>query len=182
MKMFQALAQVAEILNRPYLESQVLDFQTQQYDALVKLLPADSGFVQGTEFICVRSGPNRLVFRTIFQHMDDNGSYDGVTEHEVIVTASLTIGFEIRVTGKNHRDIKEHIADAFNACLSAEAPGTITRLDPLLEKLADAYRSLSRFAEQYGPSERASYVDWVDFFTEADELLAVYDALKEAQS
>jgi hypothetical protein len=122
MKMYEALANVAEVLNRPQLPPHVLDFQTQRYDTLVELLPSGSGFDNGTEFISIRSGTNRLVFRTAFHHTDEHGSYTGWSQHDVIVTASLSYGFEIRVTGKDRDDIKEYIAEVFQNFLHEEAP------------------------------------------------------------
>lgn len=122
MKFYEAFANVAEVLNRPHLEPHVLDFQTQRYDALVKLLPSGSGFDRGTEFITVRSNCNRLVFRTAFHHMNENGFYVGWTEHDVIVTASLSYGIEVRVTGKDRNDIKEYIAEVFHTFLHEDAP------------------------------------------------------------
>lgn len=123
MKMYEALANVAIALMNPSLKTTALDYQTQRYDQLVKLLPSGSGFDAGTEFVSVRSGDNRLVFKTAFHHMDDHGGYTGWTEHEVIVTACLgTPGIHIRVTGKNMREIKEFIADVFYDAMTEEAP------------------------------------------------------------
>lgn len=129
MKMYEALANVAISLNNPSLAASALDYQTQRLDQLVKLLPSGSGFDAGTEFLNVISGDKRLHFKTAFHHMDDAGGYVEWSEHEVIVTPTLsTPGFDIRVTitGKNRsrraKEIKEHIADVFYDALKDEAP------------------------------------------------------------
>jgi hypothetical protein len=86
-------------------------------------LPSGSGFDSGTTIDWDRSKPNRLVLSTSFHHMDENGTYDGWTEHSVIVTPSLTASFELRVTGPNRNDIKDYIAETFHTALSYVVEG-----------------------------------------------------------
>ena len=83
--------------------------------------PSGSGFDAGTTLNEEKSTQNRLVFDTAFHHMDDHGGYDGWTEHQVIVTPDLIVGFDVRVTGKNKRDIKDYIGDVFRAWLDEES-------------------------------------------------------------
>lgn len=80
-------------------------------------LPSGSGFDRGTQFDFEKSTPEKLVFNTAFHHMDDDGGYCGWSEHKVIVTPSLCFDFDIRVTGKNVRDIKDYIFDVFSSAL-----------------------------------------------------------------
>jgi hypothetical protein len=84
-------------------------------------LPSGSGFDNGPAHLdLARSGPDRLVFTGAdFHHMDENGMYDGWTEHTVVVTPSLAHGFTVRVTGRDRNEIKSYIADTFHAALSA---------------------------------------------------------------
>ena len=82
-------------------------------------LPSGSGFDDGTRIDLEKSTDNKLVLFTAFHHMDDNGAYCGWTSHTVIVTPSLTAGFDVRVTGKNKRDIKDYIAETFSQALGA---------------------------------------------------------------
>ena len=82
--------------------------------------PSGSGFDDGTKFNFDESKPERLVFDTGFHHMNENGYYEGWTEHKVIVTPSLVFGFTLRVTGRDKRDIKDYIAECFHQCLNAE--------------------------------------------------------------
>ena len=78
-----------------------------------KYLPHGSGFDSGTTFDFVASKPNRLVFFTSYHHMDDSGCYDGWTYHNVIITPDLQSGFNLRVTGRDKRDIKDYIGETF---------------------------------------------------------------------
>jgi hypothetical protein len=84
-------------------------------DELVKeKMPSGSGFDSGTTFDFDNSTPEKLIFKTSFHHMDDNGFYDGWTDHNVIVTPSLAFGFNLRVTGRDRNDIKSYIYDMFS--------------------------------------------------------------------
>jgi hypothetical protein len=89
--------------------------------ALVKEhLPSGSGFDSGTKLDVERSGEERLVFSTSFHHMNEGGYYDGWSEHEVIVTPSLALGFNLRITGRDRNEIKDYMHQAFNAALSTD--------------------------------------------------------------
>lgn len=76
-------------------------------------LPSGSGFNNGTSFDFERSKPERLVFHTSYHHMNENGYYDGWTDHTVIVTPSLAWDFNLRITGRNRNAIKDCIAELF---------------------------------------------------------------------
>jgi len=80
--------------------------------------PSGSGLDAGTTL--GDSTPERLVFNTSFHHMNDVGYYDGWTDHQVIVTASLTWGLNIRITGRNRNDIKDYLAEVFELWLNEE--------------------------------------------------------------
>jgi hypothetical protein len=82
-------------------------------------LPSGSGFDSGSSFNLDESRPDRLIFATSFHHMNDSGMYDGWTEHRVIVTPSFVHGFELKVTGRDKRQIKDYIGETFQNVLSA---------------------------------------------------------------
>lgn len=91
------------------------DKHSDTIEFLVKnFFPSGSGFDSGTEFDFDKSKPERLIFKAPFHHMDDMGGYDGWTEHEVIITPSLELGYKMRVTGKNKNGIKEYITECFS--------------------------------------------------------------------
>lgn len=87
---------------------------------LKNYFPHGSGFDMGTKLVYEKSTPNKLVFQADFHHMDEHGYYDGWSEHEVIVTPSLAFGFDVKVTGRNKRNIKEYISDTFHHALTLE--------------------------------------------------------------
>lgn len=80
-------------------------------------LPSGSGFDSGTRLDIERSTASRLVFTTSFHHMNENGFYDGWTEHTVTVRASLAFDFELVIGGRDRNDIKDYIAECFNSAL-----------------------------------------------------------------
>ena len=82
-------------------------------------LPSGSGFDSGSSFSLDESRPDRLCFETSFHHMNDSGFYDGWTEHRVIATPSFVSAFELKVTGRDKRQIKDYIAESFYAALAA---------------------------------------------------------------
>ena len=84
-------------------------------EELVKeYMPSGSGFDNGTIFDFENSTGEKLVFNTSFHHMNNNGFYDGWTEHKVIVRPSLMHGFTLRITGRNKREIKQYIHECFH--------------------------------------------------------------------
>jgi hypothetical protein len=81
------------------------------------MMPSGSGIDSGTTLDFDASKPDKLVFDTSFHHMNDGGMYDGWTEHTVIVTPSLSSGFDVRITGRNRNEIKDYLADIYHEAL-----------------------------------------------------------------
>lgn len=68
-----------------------------------------------------KSTPDRLVIGPLdFHHMDENGYYDGWTEHTAVVTPSLAFGFSVRITGRNRNDIKTYIGELIQEALGKQ--------------------------------------------------------------
>lgn len=86
--------------------------------ALMAGAPSGSGFDSGTKL--VSGGADKLVFQTAFHHMNENGMYDGWTEHTITVLPSLLFDFSIKVSGRNRNDIKDYITDVFSSWLGME--------------------------------------------------------------
>ena len=81
---------------------------------LEEFLPSGSGFDSGTQIDSDSTGGKKIVFFTEFHHMDEAGSYDGWTDHKVIVTPTLSCSkFDIEVTGEDRNEIHEYIASEF---------------------------------------------------------------------
>lgn len=84
--------------------------------ALYTLLPSGAGIDNGTSVDSVTE--TRIVLSCDFHHMNDQGSYDGWTEHVITVTPGFT-GIDIRVGGRNRNNIKSYLADTYHECLTS---------------------------------------------------------------
>lgn len=82
--------------------------------------PHGSGFNKGTALDFEKSTPDRLIFTTAFQHMDEMGGYDGWTNHAVKVMPSLVSGYTLQITGRNKNNIKDYIHETFDNWLDSE--------------------------------------------------------------
>jgi hypothetical protein len=114
-KLVTYCAQLVRIFARQ--EPKFVDMWQPVLDCINDKLPRGSGFDSGSSFDINASRADRLVFNTSFHHMNDCGYYDGWSDHSVIVRPTFD-GFDIRVTGRNRNDIKEHIGDMFHDILS----------------------------------------------------------------
>lgn len=83
-------------------------------NAMLENLPHGSGIDAGVKFDWQSSNPEKLVFTFGFHHLNENGYYDGWTEHKAIITASLYFGIKINITGKDRNQIKDYLHDLFN--------------------------------------------------------------------
>lgn len=83
-------------------------------------LPSGSGIDHGCQVLVDKSNPNRIVIQVDFHHMNDVGYYDGWTSHKAIITPSLQFGFDIRITGKDRRGIKDYLADVISNALEQD--------------------------------------------------------------
>lgn len=87
-----------------------------------KYLPSGAGIDSGTKIDLDHSTGDRIVFTTSYHHMDQNGMYDGWTEHTVTVRPSFVYGLDIRISGRDRNQIKDYLADVFRECLEQEIP------------------------------------------------------------
>lgn len=102
-------------------KSEWFERHTDMIESLVKQhLPHGSGFDSGTKIDMDASRADKLVFTTAFHHMDENGYYDGWTEHTVTVTPALSNNFHLRISGRNRNDIKEMMYQDFDYALRAD--------------------------------------------------------------
>ena len=92
----------------------------ERIEEILESFPSGSGFDNGTKLDFDASGDDKLVFNTAFHHMNDCGMYDGWTEHTVVVTPSLSLGFHVKVTGRDRNGIKDYIAECFSCALNED--------------------------------------------------------------
>lgn len=83
-------------------------------------LPRGSGVDSGCKVDLDRSTADRIVITTAFHHMDENGYYDGWTEHTITVKPSFIGRFSLKISGRDRNGIKEYLSDLFYHALSVE--------------------------------------------------------------
>jgi hypothetical protein len=84
---------------------------------LERQLPSGSGIDCGTKIDRDRTTRERVVLTFSFHHMDENGYYDGWTEHTVVITPSFS-GLDLRITGRDRNYIKEYLYQTYEYELS----------------------------------------------------------------
>lgn len=92
----------------------------EMYKIVSDYAPCGSGFDSGSGIEFSESKPNKLVFYTSFHHMNENGYYDGWTDHSITVTPDLYAGFNLKISGSNRDDIRDYIHEMFSLFLEKE--------------------------------------------------------------
>ena len=93
-------------------------------DLVREYFPSGSGFDNGTTFDFAASMPNKLVFRTSFHHMNQDGFYTNWTKHDIVLSPDFVYKYEIKITGRNQNEIKDYIHDSFWFVLDKEVADT----------------------------------------------------------
>ncbi len=121
MKIFQTISQTLQARNNCLTKNpEWFDRHHDRIMAIVRNGPNGSGFDVGTQLDFTTSQPDRLVFTTEYHHLHENGYYTGWTSHTVVVTPSLSSGFNLKVTGKDRNQIKDYIGETFHQWLNQE--------------------------------------------------------------
>ena len=121
MKTYERIALLGDALNTCEKKDNTLwaDRHREELETIEKdYLPMGSGIDSGCKI--VSADGNKIVISTAFHHMDQNGYYDGWTEHNIIVKPSLIYNFNISITGTNKNNIKEYLTDLFRSKLDQE--------------------------------------------------------------
>lgn len=85
---------------------------------LAKTLPSGSGIDNGTTIEQITE--NKIVLSFGFHHMDENGFYNGWTQHRCTVKPSLVNGIDLSITGPNKNDIKDYLYEVYFHTLTNE--------------------------------------------------------------
>lgn len=82
------------------------------------ILPSGSGVDNGTKIDLDKSSDDQIVLTAGFHHMDENGMYDGWTDHTIRVRPSLSFGFTVSISGRNKNGIKEYLSDLYHSAMA----------------------------------------------------------------
>lgn len=95
----------------------------ERIDQLIGNLPHGSGVDGETSFDYDTSKEDKLVIRSSFHFMNDNGMYDGWADFSLVITPSLQFGMSLHVGGafpKRHQDVKDYLHETFSYALNEE--------------------------------------------------------------
>lgn len=104
------------------LDSQWGPIARARLDQLVDMLPSGSGIDSGTKL--ESASATKIVLTAGFHHMNENGYYDGWTEHKITVRPVFG-GLDITISGRNRNDIKEYLHQVYHDALSAMITETV---------------------------------------------------------
>ena len=79
---------------------------------LTDALPHGSGINGENTIDLDRSTPDKVVIHTAFHHMDENGYYDGWTQHTVTIRPAFE-GLHVTISGPDRNGIKDDLAIVF---------------------------------------------------------------------
>jgi len=124
-KLYQILASSVQArlncLKGPYTD-EVLDWTVKHTDTIETLvknfMPSGSGIDCGTKIDLDQSTGEKLVFHFSYHHMNENGMYDGWTEHSLIVKPSLAFGINLTIKGRNRDEIKDYLYETYHCALT----------------------------------------------------------------
>jgi hypothetical protein len=86
----------------------------------VDCLPSGSGIDSAVLLDWERCDGERITVDISYHHMNENGFYDGWTDHSITVRASLIHGLNIKISGRDRNDIKDYLADLFSEAFRQE--------------------------------------------------------------
>jgi hypothetical protein len=81
--------------------------------------PSGAGFDSGTKIDLDRSTYDKIIFTTSYHHMNEDGYYDGWTDHTIIVRPTFD-GIDLSVSGRNRNEIKDYIYETFDLWLTTD--------------------------------------------------------------
>lgn len=98
------------------------DRWTQRLSAYAAALPSGSGIDNGTKIDVDRSTANRILLTLSYHHLNDNGFYDGWTDHTITVRPAFIGRFTLTISGRDRNETKDYLAEVYAYALSEKAP------------------------------------------------------------
>lgn len=114
-KLADTLQSRRNCMKTPDTHSEWIDIHTNTIMEMCKELPHGSGIDGTMEIDFDQCNDKKITFFFEYHHMDDNGYYDGWTEHNIIITPDFG-SFKIRINGPDRNQVKDYFYDLF-ACI-----------------------------------------------------------------
>lgn len=81
---------------------------------MLENLPSGSGLDNGVKFDWDNSNDTKLIFKFSYHHLNEDGYYDGWTDHVLTLTPTFVHGFDLKISGKDKNNTKDYLYDLFN--------------------------------------------------------------------
>lgn len=94
-----------------------LPIAERRLSSLEKLLPSGSG-IYNTRIVSDKSSNSRVEINFMYQHMDENGYYSGVSGYRTVIKPCLSFDFAISIFGSNKNQEKDYFYDIFDDALN----------------------------------------------------------------
>lgn len=89
-------------------------------DLTKRHMPSGAGIDSGTSLDLDASSAQKLVFHASYHHMNEDGAYDGWTDHTIRVYPSLTSGIRTTISGPNRNQVKDYLCECYDNALRSE--------------------------------------------------------------
>jgi len=122
-KVYQKLASTLNALNNCRKDKNDIwyDRHGEKIEYIIKnYLPHGSGIDGKTEIDYKKSNENKIVINSEYHCMDENGYYAGWVSFVIKITADLSFGYDLLITGNfgKYRHVKEYLYDLYYYHLS----------------------------------------------------------------
>ena len=119
MKVYKRLARLIDTYQ--HTNQEWCDIATDRINKITdEVLPSGSGLDAGCIVDLDKSTPNKIVIETSFHHMNDVGYYTKWTDHTITITPSLSRDYEIKIGGRDYKQIKDYIWEVFDNAMKTE--------------------------------------------------------------
>ena len=123
MKIYQALAQYVDARQnciKSGNDGWKVKWEEKIQAVMETRMPSGSGWDCGTKIDLDSSTGEKIVLYGSYHHMNENGMYDGWSEHTITVRPSLQFGFRLTVSGRDRKEIKDYLHETFDFVLREE--------------------------------------------------------------
>lgn len=97
------------------------DKWSERITQLEEHLPHGSGLDGRVKILSASTSPRQLVIAVEYHHMNENGFYDGWTQHTIRIRPTF-FGCDVVVSGRDRNQIKDYLADLFSHAIEEDAP------------------------------------------------------------
>jgi hypothetical protein len=124
MKVYEKMASLLAEYNKYIGENEQKRMLRRAIEEFVaEYMPKGGGWKDGTSIDLTESNDSEIVLRGTYYHVISYGNYGAPTEHKILIDASLSRGFKVKVTGRDKNDVKDELYERFVGALNTTLNG-----------------------------------------------------------